>query len=326
MIEKFILHGDATYNLAPFAFPWSFDMAQKSIANHWTPQEIGMGRDRACFEQELTQDERHLFTYVFASLTTADFAAAGNLVEQVFSKLKAAELRMYVGRQIAEETIHSMSYQHILEVLSLDPIDVYTLYRRVPEINDWFEYSAKQNSFQQGDAILPLIYWYGLYEGVFFMCAFAAILSLQRRNLMTGTGQQISYIMRDEALHTAFGMKLVNEIFKETGGRPTPETVHQLFAQAMAKIDAWTDRCIPTVLGYNADLHKQHCRYLADRRLRQLGYEPMYHVAEALPWLDEQVSLKKETNFFEGRVTEYQSGVGLDFSGAGSLNEITNWK
>lgn len=326
MREKFILKGEGSWNLSPMKYPWAFDMAQKSITNHWVPGEISMGKDRACYEQDLTPDERKLFTMVFSSLTTADLAAAGNLVEQVFSTVKAAEIRMYIGRQIAEETIHSMSYQHILEVLSLDPDEVYTLYRRVPEISDWFEFSANQNAFRTEDAVLPLIFWYALYEGCFFMCAFASILSLQRRNLMAGTGQQINFIMRDEALHVAFGMKLIKEIFLETGSRPAQTEVYRLFRDAMAKIDAWTDRCVPTVLGYSADLHKQHCRYLADRRLRQLGYEPLYGAEEALPWLDEQVALKKEVSFFERKVTEYQSGVALDFGETSSIDDLANWR
>lgn len=326
MIEKFILKGEGSWNLSPKKYPWAFEMAKKSIASHWSPQEISMGKDRACFEQELTPDEREMFTMVFASLTTADLAAAGNLVEQVFSTVKAAEIRMFIGRQIAEETIHSMSYEHILEVLSLDPEEVYTLYRRVPEINDWFKYAANQNSCNVGDTILPLIFWYALYEGVFFMSAFASILSLQRRNLMVGTGQQLIYIAKDESTHAAFGLKLVKEIFNELGTRPDEETIHSLFASALEKIDAWADRCIPSILGYNAELHKQHCRYLADRRLRTLGYSPMFNIGEVLPWLNEQLGSKKEVSFFERKVTDYQSGVGLDFGETSSIDDLANWR
>lgn len=325
--EKFILKGEGSWNLSPKKYPWAFEMAQKSIASHWTPQSIPMGKDRACFEQVLTPDERSLFTMVFASLTTADLAAAGNLVEQVFTAVKAAEIRMFVGRQIAEETIHSMSYEHILEVLSLDPEEVYTLYRRVPEINDWFEYAANQNSYTQKDAVLPLIFWYAIYEGVFFMGAFASILSLQRRNLMVGTGQQLIYIAKDETSHVGFGIKLLREIFRELGQMPSEAEVHNLFLHSMEKIDAWAERCIPTVLGYSATLHKQHCRYLADKRLITLGYSPLFGVTEEiLPWLNEQMGSKKEVSFFEKHPTDYQVGAGLDFGESGSLDDLINWR
>lgn len=325
-MDKHILRGDATFNLAPFAYPWAYDMAQKSLANHWTPQEVGMGSDRLCYEQSLTPDERHMFTYVFASLTTADLAAASNLTERFYGQVKAAEIRLYLARQIAEEGLHSASYQHVIEVLGLDQDEVYTLYRRVPEIAAWFEFAQDQTAEKKRDITMPMIFWYALYEGVFFITAFAAILSLQRRNLMVGTGTQIQYILRDESLHVAFGMKLLKEIFTENGMKPSQHEVHQLFLQAIQRIDAWAERCIPSVLGYSADLHKQHARYLADRRLKALGYEPMFHAENVLPWLDEQVSLKKEKNFFESRVTEYQSGRGLDFGEGASIDDIANWR
>lgn len=325
-MKKHILYGDATFNLAPFAYPWAFDMAQKSLANHWTPQEQRMGEDKADFEHRLSTDERRLFTFVFASLTTADLAAAGNLTERVYGAIKAAELRLYLARQIAEEGLHSMSYQHVIEVIGLDQEEVYTLYRRVPEINDWFEFCLHHNAVEDGDVVMPLIFWYCLFEGVFFPTAFAAIFSLQRRNLMSGTGTQLQYIFRDESMHIAFGIKLIRSIFEEMNGKPTQNEAHKLFAQAMCKIDAWAERCIPDVLGYSAKLHKEHARFLADRRLKMLGYQPLFHAENVLPWLDEQVSLKKEKNFFESRVTEYQSGKGLDFEENASIDAITNWR
>lgn len=325
-MDKHILRGDATFHLAPFAYPWAYDMAQKSLANHWTPQEVGMGSDRLCYEQTLTSKERFLFQHVFASLTTADLAAASNLTERFYGMIKAAEIRLYLARQIAEEGLHSASYQHVIEVLGLDQEEVYTLYRRVPEIADWFKFAQDQTAERHQDVTMPMVFWYALYEGVFFPTAFAAIFSLQRRNLMTGTGTQLSYIFRDESMHIAFGMKLLREIFIENGMKPTQQEVNRLFMNAMAKIDAWADYCIPEVLGYNPELHKQHARFLADRRLKSLGYEPLFHAENVLPWLDEQVSLKKEQNFFEGRVTEYQSGRGLDFGEGSSMDDITNWK
>lgn len=326
MLDKHILYGDATFNLAPFQFPWAFDMAQKSLANHWVPAEISMGKDRACYELELSPDERKLFTMVFASLTTADLAAAGNLTERVYGSIKAAELRLYLARQIAEEGLHSMSYQHIIEVLGLDQEEVYSLYRRVPEIDEWFQFCLRHNATTDEDILIPLIFWYCIFEGVFFVTAFASIFSLQRRNLMVGTGTQLQYIFRDESMHVAFGIKLIKSIFEEIGSKPLQADVHRLFAQAMSKIDSWAERCIPSVLGYSAELHREHARFLADRRLRTLGYDPLFLADNVLPWLDEQVSLKKEKNFFETRVTEYQSGAGLDFGNSDSLETLVNWR
>lgn len=324
MIEKFILHGDATYNLAPFKFPWAFTMAQNSLANHWHPQEVNMSADKACYEMELSQAERYLFKYVFSSLTTSDLAIAGNLTERFYGLIKAAEIRLYLARQIAEEGLHSVSYQHIIESLGLDEGEVYGLYRNVPEIKAWFDFASDQ--IGREDVLMPIIFNTCLWEGVFFPTAFASIFSLQRRNLMLGTGSQIQLIFRDESMHISFGIKLLRSMFDELGSKPLQTDVHQLFADSMDRIDEWAHRCIPDVLGYSAALHKEHSRFLADRRLRALGYEPLFHGKNVLPWLDEQVSIKKERNFFEQRVTEYAASGSLSFEESGSLAEITNWK
>lgn len=324
MIEKFILKGDETYNLAPFKYPWAFAMAQHSLANHWTPNEIQMGSDKACYELELNDDERYMFKHVFASLTTADLAIQDNLTGRVYEMVKAAEIRLYLSRQIAEEGLHSVTYQHVIEVLGLDQEETYSIYRRVPEVNAWFDLSREL--LNTDDILLPLIFYYAIFEGVFFPCAFAAIYSLHRRKLMTGTGQQVQYIHRDETAHVGFGLKLINEIFVELGFKPSVNEVHGLFKRAMSVLDDWSERCIPPMLGYNAGLHKQHMRHMADRRLSALGYPKLYGEPEALPWLDEMASIKKEKNFFESRVTDYQSGVSLKFDDSSSVGDLSDWQ
>lgn len=324
MREKWIFHGDETFNLAPYQYPWAATMAEHSLANHWTPKEVPMGSDKACFERDLTSDERHLFVNTFASLTTSDRAIAENLCLRIYDQVKAAEIRYYIERQIAEEGIHSVSYQHVIEVLGLDQHETYSRYKNVPYIKQWFDFAREQNKIE--DLLLFLIFYYALWEGVWFPTSFAAIYSLHRRNLMTGTGQQIQYIHRDETMHIGFGIKLITEGMVELGSKPDQETVHQLFHEAMKRLDIWAGYCIPDVLGYNASLHKQHARYLADKRLRQLGYEKLFRVEEALPWLDEMASIKKEKNFFESRVIEYQSAAGLKFDNDESIDAIANWR
>jgi ribonucleoside-diphosphate reductase beta chain len=309
-MKKHILFGEETYNLAPFEFEWAWTMAQHSLANHWTPQEVSMGRDKACYERELTADERWMFYHVFATLTTADLAIQGNLTERVYGIIKAAEIKLYIARQIAEEGIHSASYQHVIDTLGLPQTEVYSLYQRTPEISQWFSWSKMQNDSQ--DILLPLIFYYSIFEGVFFPTAFAAIYSLQRRGLMTGTGEQIQYIHRDETMHIGFGTKLIKSIMLEQNSKPDQIEVHDLFKASMKKIEIWANHCIKSIVGYNAELHIAHAKFLADKRLKQLGYDPVFGAKEALPWLDEQASIKKEKNFFETRVTEYQSSSSLE--------------
>lgn len=313
---KKILTGEETHNLAPFTFPWAYTMALNSLSNHWHPQEIPLSTDKATHDLYLRDNERHLFRHVFATLTTADLAIAGNLTERLYGLVKAAEIRLYIARQIAEEALHSISYQHILETLGVDQEDTYTLYQRVPQIADWFNFMADATRLHiAGRHItLPLMAQYAIWEGVFFMTGFSPIFALARNSKMTGTAEQLQYIMRDETMHVAFGLRLINEIHAELGHRPDVHPVHALFDKAIWYLDRWADYCIPPTLGYNADTHKAHARYLVNRRLRTLDYPELYPGAmNAIPWLDEMASIRKEKNFFESKVTEYQSAGALRF-------------
>jgi ribonucleoside-diphosphate reductase beta chain len=310
-MEKFAFRGEEVYSLHPLKFPWADKMIESARENNWHPKEIQMGRDKACYEQELSPVERHMFRHVFATLTTSDQAVSKNLIENVGRMVKAAELRAYIARQLEEEALHSLSYQHVLEVLALDREDVEGLWRKVNRIKQWFDWVEQCTT--SDDLLLPLIFYYQFFEGVFFPTAFASIYSLQRRRLMVGTGEQVQYIHRDEVLHVGFGRKLILEGFKEFGGRPDQDIVHIMFQDSMNRLDRWAEYCIPDVLGYSAELHQLHSRYLANARLRQLGYEPVFiHAENVLPWLDEQAGIKKEKNFFETKVNDYRNASALE--------------
>lgn len=324
MIEKFLMRGEDSYNLAPFKYPWAAALCKQSRQNNWNPEETPMGNDKACHDRMLSPDEAWNFKHVFATLTTSDMAIGENLATRIYPQVKAAEVRAYIARQIAEEELHSESYQHVLEVLGVDQEETYTLYQRVPEIKQWFDWGKECTKlpFQEF-----LVFYYCIWEGVFFMTGFAPIYALQRRNLMTGTGTQLQYIQRDETLHVAFGIKLINEIRKEEGDLLDQGNMQWLFTKSLERLEAWARHCVRPVLGYNVEHHIEHSRYLADRRLKQLGFEPMFGAKEALPWLDEQTGgLRKERNFFETRITEYQTGAALDFGEAGGMDDVHDWR
>ena len=323
MKEKFLTRGEDSFNLAPYKYPWAAAMCKQSRMNGWNPEEVPMGADKAC-HAGLSPDEAHMFKHVFATLTTSDMAIGANLAERVYPAVKAAEVRAYIARQIAEEELHSESYQHVLEVLGVDQEETYTLYQRAPEIKGWFDLGREA---QDTDLLHFLVFYYCIWEGVFFMTGFAPIYSLQRRNLMTGTGAQLQYIQRDEAMHVAFGIKLINEIRKEEGDSLNPSILRGWFTRSLDALERWAGYCVPPVLGYSAETHVEHARYLADRRLKQLGFAPLFDAQEALPWLDEQTGgLRKEKNFFESRVAEYRTGAGLDFDGAGGMDGVLDWR
>ena len=316
--DKRLIGGkDGVNNLMPAKYGWAWDMVHKSIANTWFHHETPMSREKSDYEFELSVDERAMFLDVFATLTTSDIAILRNLGAALMQHITAPEVELYLATQVAEERVHTITYQHVIEVLALDQEGIYSRYLTVPEIKAKFDfagtYSNKVYEKKSLEEFLKgLIFYYGIFEGIWFYNGFSPIFSLQRRNLMMGTGTQLQYIMRDEAQHVAFGIRLIRGIEQEEGFRLEEAVVHDIFRQALELEAEYAYRVIPSILGYNAKLHIEQAKFLSNRRLKQLGYEPLYTADNALPWLDEQANVKKEKNFFESRVTEYQSSASLE--------------
>lgn len=305
---------DQINNLFPLRYPWARNLYKNALKNTWTPEEVNMGADKACYELQLSRDDRLMFENIFSVLTTSDMVITRNVAVSVFGHITAPEVHMILARIIFEEALHSDSYAHIIESIGLPQEEVYTKYLSVPAIKAKFElaewWSQKIFRFESvEDFIHGLIFYHLFFEGCAFATGFAAFFSLQRRNLMTGTGSQIAYIARDElSIHVPFGLQLIRELLTEEEIHLEHAKVSELFRQGVECEDAIADACIPSVLGFNASMYKKHVRFLVDRRMRQLGLAPIYDAPCAISWLDEQLSLKKEVSFFEKRPTEYQVG------------------
>lgn len=332
---KTILHSGTQnqYNLAPIKYKWAWDMLDKSLKNHWHPNEIPIVKTMSDFRSKLTQTEVDMFTKVFATLTTSDIAIQRNLAVGVYELIGAPEVACFIGNQIKEEIIHSITYQQQIEHLGLDEEYVYNLYLSVEEIWNKFSladsYAKKLSEYRiTGNPkylFEGLIFYYAIFEGVWFYNGFSPIFSLGRRNLVTESCEQLQYIMRDEAQHTAFGIRLIKELERELNYKLDENSVHNIFREALYAEARYANKIIPPVLGYNADVHIEQSEFLANRRLKALGYKILFNAENTLPWLDEMVNIKKEKNFFENRVTEYQVGGSLAF-GESNIDDITNWK
>ncbi len=328
--DKRIILGQADVNqLAPFAYPWAWEDFQKSQDNHWTPKDVEMNPDVACYRSnpDFGEAEKHLFSSVFSQLVTFDVVAMRNLSVALLEKITAPEVQAYLVRQSYEESVHVWSYQHIIETLSLDQQDVYNRYRTVPELhlkvrmtNDrlsaicdpYLDLSKRENLHL---FLMSYLFFAAIFEGLFFYNGFTPIFSLQRRGLMTATGEMLQYIMRDEAMHYQFGIKVVNQIFLEQKYRPATEEVMQMFYEAESAEADYARYVMPNRLpGYSAEDHIEQFRYLANQRAKALGYpEPFKGARCTTPWLDEQINIRKEKNFFESRPIEYRQSSGLSW-------------
>ncbi|ATG88550.1 ribonucleotide-diphosphate reductase subunit beta [Methylomonas koyamae] len=324
--QKRVVNGQADINqLAPFKYPWAWSFFLNANRNHWTPLEISMAQDVHDYQHKLTPAERHVFENVLAYLTTSDILAMRNIGLAVMEKMSAPELQIYQARQVYEEALHTWTYQHCIETLGIDQREIYNRYRVVPEIHGKIALANRSlhGVLQSGrpltdrDALhefaMAYLFFAAVFEGSWFYNGFSPVFALQRRGLMKGAAEQLQYIMRDEVLHCAFGIRVVRQLLDEENLTLDPQALRQMWDEAEAAETAYASYILrDPILGYNAGLHIEQFRFVANRRARQLGLsEPFPGAENVLPWLDEQANLRKEKNFFETRVTEYQTGGAL---------------
>lgn len=331
--DKMIINCKADLNqLVPFKYDWAWDKYLSACANHWMPNEINMAADVALWKSKdgLTEDERMIIERNLGFFATADSLVANNLVLAVYRHITNPECRQYLLRQAFEEALHTHAYQYIIESLAMDEGRVFNMYREVPAVSKkaaWalqFTQSLGDRNFQTGTLkedqrlLRDLIAFYVVFEGIFFYVGFTQILSMGRRNKMVGTAEQFQYILRDESMHMNFGIDVINQIKIENPHLWTKEFQQEMIDIIKNGVALEYQYAIDTmprgVLGLNASVFKEYLEYIANRRLSQIGLPEQYPGASnPFPWMSEMLDLKKEKNFFETRVTEYQTGGALSW-------------
>jgi len=331
--DKRVINGQADVNqLVPFKYKWAWDKYLSGCANHWMPQEINMSRDIATWKDPngLTEDERLVVKRNLGFFVTADSLAANNIVLGTYRHITAPECRQYLLRQAFEEAIHTHAYQYIVESLGLDEGEIFNAYHEVSSIRDKDDFlipfieTLTDPEFKTGtpeadqQLLKSLIVFACIMEGLFFYVGFAQILSLGRQNKMTGAAEQYQYILRDESMHCNFGIDLINQIKMENPHLWTPEFREEIRGLIQKGVDLeyrYAEDTMPRgVLGLNAPMFKEYLRFVANRRAQQIGLDPLFPGAtNPFPWMSEMVDLKKEKNFFETRVNEYQTGGALNW-------------
>ena len=329
--DKRIINGQTDVNqLVPFKYKWAWEKYLSSCSNHWMPQEVNMTRDIALWKTPggLTEDERRIVKRNLGFFVTADSLAANNIVLGTYRHITAPECRQFLLRQAFEEAIHTHAYQYIVESLGLDESEIFNAYNEVASIRDKDEFlipfisAIMDPHFHTGTPqtdqtlLKSLIVFACLMEGLFFYVGFAQILALGRQNKMTGAAEQYQYILRDESMHCNFGIDLINQIKLENPHLWTNEfkaEIRGLFERAVELEYRYAEDTMPRgVLGMNASMFKGYLRYIANRRATQIGLETLFPNEEnPFPWMSEMIDLKKERNFFETRVIEYQTGGAL---------------
>jgi ribonucleoside-diphosphate reductase beta chain len=329
--DKRIINGKTDVNqLVPFKYKWAWEKYLAGCANHWMPQEVNMSRDIALWKDPngLSDDERRIVKRNLGFFVTADSLAANNIVLGTYRHITAPECRQFLLRQAFEEAIHTHAYQYIVESLGLDESEIFNAYHEVdsirakdefliPFINTLTDPAFTTGTLEADQKLLKsLIVFACVMEGLFFYVGFTQILALGRQNKMTGAAEQYQYILRDESMHCNFGIDLINQIKLEEPQLWTPEfraEIREIFKEAVELEYRYAEDTMPRgVLGLNASMFKSYLRFICNRRCQQIGLDPLFPNEEnPFPWMSEMIDLKKERNFFETRVIEYQTGGAL---------------
>ncbi|OGT36995.1 MAG: ribonucleotide-diphosphate reductase subunit beta [Gammaproteobacteria bacterium RIFCSPHIGHO2_12_FULL_38_14] len=331
--DKKIINCRADLNqLVPFKYQWAWKKYLDACANHWMPNEINMAADVALWKSTdgLTEDERMIIERNLGFFATADSLVANNLVLAVYRHITNPECRQYLLRQAFEEALHTHAYQHVIESLGMDEAKVFNMYREIPAVAKKAAWSLKYTQslgdphFHTGTLetdqrlLRDLIAFYVVFEGIFFYVGFTQVLSMGRRNKMTGTAEQFQYILRDESMHLNFGIDLINQIKVENPNLWTEAFKQEAIAMIREGVELEYTYAVDTmprgILGLNAEMFKDYLQFIANRRCAQVGLPQQYPgTTNPFPWMSEIMDLKKEKNFFETRVIEYQTGGALSW-------------
>lgn len=314
--------------LMPLKYHWAWEHYQNGCANHWMPSEVAMTKDIELWKSDqLSKDERRLIMRNLGFFSTAESLVGNNIVLAIFRHITNPEARQYLLRQAFEEAIHTHAFLYIVDSLSLDEGEIFNMYNEINSIHakDAYEMRltedilAKDFTTETDEGIQKfvrnLVGFYIIMEGIFFYSGFVMILSFLRQNKMVGIGEQFQYILRDETIHLNFGIDLINGIKEENPQIWTPELrkeLSEMIEKAVELEYQYAQDCLPTgILGLGAPMFKEYVQHIADRRLERIGLPTLYNSSNPFPWMSEAIDLSKEKNFFETRVTEYQSSSNL---------------
>ena len=323
---KKVINGmrSAELNILPLKYHDAYRIYKQMKANHWEPDVIDMTRESQQWNTgALSPKERWIIEMGVGYFSAAEGIVGDSVLHVIEDNLTAAELKHASLRHIAEESIHMDSLLHIIGSLNIDLDEVTAKFtdipsvqrknafitRQMPELKMGIDLTQTVNKQKFAKAIFGITQ---VMEGTQFYALFAMILSLHRQNKMTGIGQMFQYTLRDESNHIELGRYILTQLIAENPDLWTPEFRAELveFMREGVELEKEFVRdCLPEDgVGMTQADFLTYVEYNADRRLAGLNLPTLSNVkTNPFAWLDEVIFLRKEKNFFETRVTEYQT-------------------
>ena len=301
---------DADHIYKPFRYPWAYDAWLMQQRIHWLPEEVPLADDVKDWRNKLSEAERNLLTQIFRFFTQADVEVNNCYMQHYARVFKPTEVKMMLAAFSNMETIHIAAYSHLLDTIGM-PETEYQAFLKYKAMKDKYDFMQQWGVDSKEDIARTLAVFGAFTEGLQLFASFAMLLNFQRFNKMKGMGQIVTWSVRDESLHTDSAIRLFHTFIEENPNVWT-DALQRDLAVACATIvdheDAFIDLAFEMggVEGLAARDVKSYIRYIADRRLLQLGLPAMYDIGgNPLPWLDEILNGVEHANFFENRATEY---------------------
>ena len=318
-----------TFNLLPLKYQWAYELYRNMKANHWEPEDIPMAKDIEQWRgNDLSDVERWIIRMGIGYFSAAEGIVGDNIQHVVRELVTAPELKLVLGRHAHEENIHADSLLYMISSLGINPHECEAMFEDVPTIlrkNEFVSRVSRElrrdmdlSQTREKQALARNIFVFGqCMEGTQFYGLFGMILSLYRQNKFPGIGQMFRYTLRDESNHIELLRNLLVELIRENPDVWTDEFQQELvnlMKEAVQLEKEFINDCLPVnAVGLSSEEFSTYIDYIADRRLENVGLPLLSEgVKNPFPWLAEMMDIKKEQNFFEGRVTEYQKASSLE--------------
>jgi len=307
--------------LKPVKYQWALDLYNQAVANTWFPNEIQLGQDLSDWKK-MTDEERHAVTFLMSYFNPNELLVNKALAFGVYPYINAAEAHLYLAKQMWEEANHCMSFEYVLETFPIDREQAYSAHVAT-------ESMARKEAFEtkfikrmtedtlditttegKKDFIRNLVAYNVILEGIWFYSGFMVALSFRQRNLLRNFGSLIDWVVRDESLHLKFGINLILTVLEENPDLQTEEFANEIKQMILDAVDMekqYNDDLLPNgILGLNSDYINQYVKYLADRRLEELGFEAHYSASNPAKWMATANDTLQLVNFFESTNTSYE--------------------
>ncbi len=327
---KRVINGRETmfFNILPVRYQWAYDLYKNMKANHWEPEDVPMQRDCEQWrDAAIPEIDRWIIKMGIGYFSAAEGIVGDNILHVVREVVTAPELKLVLGRHAHEENIHADSLVYMISSLGINPHECEAMFEDVPTIKQKTDFVVSNSRQLRRDIDLTLtenkqalaknIFLFGqCMEGTQFYGLFGMILALYRQNKFRGIGEMFRYTLRDESNHIEVFRNLFMDLIEENQDVWTEafrEDLRSTMREAVRLEKDFIHDCLPlNTVGLTAEEFVTYIDYIGDRRLEGCGLDPLNEpISNPLPWLAEMMDIKKEQNFFEGRVTEYRKSSSL---------------